>query len=249
MTRIEKARDRTKRAKESYLRGEREGTIQAEIYAEVIDEDLWDVDFKSLEEWLAAIGKHGVSQAYAMARNFREGSKFIPTETLSEIPYVNLRDVLEVPESKRTAEMVQDAKDLTNNQLRETLNKAVPGLALEQRNYKGFPLEESERDVVMRAINLAKAKEEIKSESTALEYICQQYLSAEGDTPHFRAAQAVMETAEEQINPENLSAPPDAIGWGAVLVSIRRMARVFGFPEKRVMGKSDPIPVTTERVQ
>ena len=249
MTRDQEARKLTKEAKQCYLQRERTSTRLAEIYQQVIDDELWNVQYENFEGWLEAVGDHKASQAYAMARTYRELKKTVPKVALDKMPFVNARDLTEVPEARRTADMIKDATELTNNQLRERLNIAVPGLSLEKRNYRGFQVEESAGVMLDKALKLAKEKYEVETDSGAIEIIAGQFLSAEAETPQYSSAKAVVETVEESINPDDAGAPPTGQGWYSVLVMVRRMARVFGFPERRVMAKAQPVPVATERVQ
>jgi hypothetical protein len=177
---IEREEELYTEAKECHLVKGRQDTRLAEIYREVIDNKLWRHRCRDLPEWLEAVGDHKQSQAYAMASVEREFADTIPANVMEKIPYVNLRDLREVPESKRTAEMMQAATKLTNNQLRETLNKAVPGLALEQKNYIGFQLEKSALELIEKTIKFIKEREDIGTNAGALEYIVSQFCISEG---------------------------------------------------------------------
>lgn len=249
MTRKEEAEKLTDDAKELNLLIGRSWVALASIYKRFVDDKLWrELGFTGFPEWLAAVGDKSESQAYAMAATYRDLSETIPEPALAQMTMANARDLAKLPAKDRTAELVEAGTKMPNNQYREALNKAKPGIALEQTKYKGFQLEESAHDMVMRAIALAKRLEGVESDSGALEVVCSHFLASEGQESHYDAAKATVETVEQQIDPENLSAPPDKKGWGQILTMVRRMSRVFGFRERRVMPKSEPV-AASERVQ
>lgn len=172
MDRKQEAERLTTEAKDAYRQTGRWRTVLAGIYARVIDERIWDVDFDSFSDWVAVVGDDSASHAYAMADTYREAAKLIPAENLEEMTFSNARDFASVPESKRTAKMAKDAVTMPNNRYRASLNTAVPGLALEQRRYKGFQLDESQAELVERTIREIRERESLKTDSAALEWLC-----------------------------------------------------------------------------
>jgi hypothetical protein len=205
--------------------------------------------FKSLDDWLDAIGDIGRSQAYGLAGIYRELSQTIPEEAITQMTVANAKDLAKVPVSKRTADLVQAATQLPNKQYRDVQNKVVPNLAIEPKEYKGFQLDASALKVVEEGLALARKNENLETDSAALEFVFAQYVSSEGDTPYYSSAKAVVETVEEQIDPDDLARPPDAKGWGRVLVVVRKMSRVFGLKERRVMPSVAEPVAASKRVQ
>jgi hypothetical protein len=178
--REQQAKKLTEQAKESYKRIGREWTMLAGIFAKVIDGKLWDIEYGSFEDWLDAVGDKKESQARAMANTYRELSQTVAEEVLSQMTFTNACDFAKVPAARRTVEMELGAAELPNNQYRKQLNMAVPGLALEERTYKGFFLEKSQMEVVNQALSLCRERESLATDTAALEYICSQYLIGEG---------------------------------------------------------------------
>jgi len=247
MTREQEARRLTQKAKESYQRIGREWTALAGIYKRVIDWHLWDVDFDSFDSWLAAVGDKASSQAYSMARTYGDLRETVPEKTLNQMTLANARDFAKVPVARRTADLAQAATEMPNNQYREALNKAIPGIALESVSYKGFQLDVSQRKLLMEAVELARSKYDLETESAAIELIAQQFLSEEGEEKHFRAAEIVSAIVEDAINPQALSAPPEPRAWGDILEAVRNMRTIFGF--EKWIRRSRPLVSQIERVQ
>ena len=181
MGREQEARKLTEQAKELNLLIGRTWVKLAAIYKRVVDEKLWNVQYDSFGDWLAKVGDKGESQAYSLVATYRDLEEPVPEEAMERMTISNARDLTNIPAAKRTAALVKAGAEQTNNEFRETLNKAVPGIALEQKSYKGFQLEKSQKEMVMRAINFARHKEEIESDEGALEFICAQYLISEGE--------------------------------------------------------------------
>lgn len=251
MTRKQQAVKLTDDAKALNLLIGRTWVALAAIYKQMRDDRLFEeVGYESFPDWLAAVGDVGRSQAYGMIQTYEDLKETLPDDAIAQMTMANARDLTKIPATERTATLVEAATRMPNNEYRQELNQANPGIALEQRSYMGFQLELTVYEMARRALTLAKGEDDVDTDAAAFEVIISHYLSSGGDTPQYRAAKAVVETVEEIIDPGNLGAPPDAEGWGSVLVVVRRMARIFGFPERRVMpGKTGPSSIATEQVQ
>ena len=246
MTREQRAREKTKRAKELYLLIGRSWTELAALYKEVVDDSLWDVEFASFAEWCEAVGDQGESQAYKMVRTYRELEKDLPEKVIGQMTLANAQDLIKVPANKRTAEDVEAAMHMPNRQFRERLNKQHPGIALEPTSYKGFPLEASALKVVNQAINMAREQQGFDSDSAAIEYICAQFRMNEGEPAvQVKAAQRLHDAIENSIDPQYPGKPPGDLLWAEVLVADDEMAKIFGFRRRTV--RVEELVAVTER--
>jgi len=212
----------------------------ARIYKQVVDDELWKFSYASFQAWLVRVGDKGLSQAYSMIGIYRDLSETLAESVIEKMTMANARDLTEVPASKRTADDVEAATRLTNNEYRRNLNLAHPGITLEPRTYKSFQFEESQLALVNQAIALAREKNGIGTDGGAMEHICQQFLAAEGEERHARAAQIVTNTVEGMIDPGDLSRPPDSVGWGTILGVVENMAKVFGFKMREISRPGRP---------
>jgi hypothetical protein len=247
--REQQAKKLTEQAKESYKRIGREWTALAGIFSKVIDGQLWNVEFGSFEDWLDAVGDKKASQAYAMARTYRDLEQSVPEKALSQMTFTNAQDFARVPVARRTAAMVQDATEMPNNQFRKQLNVAVPGLALEERSYRGFQLEKSQLKIIDQALELVRERQGLITDSAALEWLCAQIVIGEGESPYYIAARLVFFTVQAQVGDVNPEATPSEVGWSAVIAVVNRLGEVFGFkrppskaedPEIAVAGATSP---------
>lgn len=250
MSRIEKAKSLTKEARELNLSIGRSSLALGKIYKQVHDEKLFtEVGYETFEAWGQGVGDLGRSQMFSVIQTYTElRDSSIPEEAIAMLPLTNARDLLKIPLRKRTVALVQMATSMSNKEFRAELEKSTPGLTLEARSYRGFQLEESQRLVVNQAINLARQKENLESDSSALELICAQFLASEGDAPQYIAAKMVVDTIESAIDPGNLAKPPDSITWGTILTVVERMEIVFGF-KKRAMPRAPAKAAEGARVQ
>lgn len=248
MTRKEEAEKLTSDARSLVLLAGRTWTAYAAICERMIEEELYtEVGFNNFPEWCAAVGDKSAPASYAYARTYSELKKTISEPAIAQMTMSNAIDLAKVPESKRTADLAEKATHMPNNQFRLEVNKVTP-IALEQRLYKGFQLDASAEAMVKRAIKLAE-KDGAQGESEALEVICAAYLASEEQDTHYRAAKSLVDIIEESVNAEKFSDPPDRKAWAYVVATSRRVARVFGFKERRVMpSKAEEAAAVTTKV-
>ena len=249
MNRKEEAEKLTSDAKALVLLAGRSWTAYAAICDRMIQEKLYEeIGFENFSSWCEEVGDKSAKSSYADAYAYHKLAETLPEAAIAQMPIGNARDLAKVPESKITADLVQKATETTNKRFRVAINKAVPNLHLEQTNQKKFDLQDSALKMVNEALALAKKDNDIEDDAGALEVICQAYLAAEGQASHYHAAKTLVDTIEENVNPDKVSAPPTPKGWANVVVTERRMARIYGFAEKRVM-PTKPVVETSARVQ
>jgi hypothetical protein len=249
MTREQEAKKLTEKAKELNRSIGRSSLALGGVYKLVDEGKLFkEAGFDSFEEWLAEVGDLKRSQAYSLIGTYRELQETIPEEAIETMQLNNARDLVKVPAKKRTAALVRAASEMSNKNFREEVEKVQPGLALEERGYKGFQLDASQRLVVNQAINLARQKENLETDGAALELVCSQFLAAEGETPQYVAAKTVADTVESAIDTGDLAKPPEPTMWGVILTAVERMETVFGF-KKRSMPRGPAKIAEGARVQ
>jgi hypothetical protein len=181
MTRRERLDDLTRKAKESNLLIERTSLALGKIYAQVTSgaPPLYKLRFSTFEAWLDEVGDHRASQAYLLREQYLQLKDFLPDHVIERMPLNNARDFLKLPESKRTEAVAEKACEQTNRKFRTTLNQIQPGLALEDKTYKGFVMDANVRPVIEQAITLAKERHGLTTDADALEYICAQFIARE----------------------------------------------------------------------
>lgn len=177
MTIEQEARQATEKAKGLHLGIGRSWTALASIYADVLTRRLYSyVGFDNFSEWLAAVGDHEPSMAYSMADTYRELSKTIEPSEIGRMTMANARDLAKIPEKDRTLELVAAGAVEGNNAYRERLELAKPGICLERRTYKGFHLQESQYEVLQRAIRVAMDQGAKTQAEALVDVICAEFL-------------------------------------------------------------------------
>jgi hypothetical protein len=237
--RVQRARQLTKEAKDLNLLIGRSWTRIAKIYTEIDTDDLWrDAGFESFGDWLRAVGDHERSQAYEYKRIYREMQEAkIPEAVIAKVPLRNAKDLLKVPESKRTAAVAKDACEQTNRQFRETIERVSPGLALDPHDYKGFKLGASAKQFIDEAIALAKEREEgVESDGQALEVICKAYMLGESER-YRQAVKEVVIAAVEAASSVSQGEVARLEFLANILGSIEVAREVFGITYREIEQK------------
>ena len=181
MDRLQRAQELTELAKGKYLLIGRTWVELAAIFKEMSEDRYYvDLGFKSFGGWLEKVCDRAESQAYEMIKTYRELSKTIPESAIAQMTMANARDLARIPERDRTPEMVEAGTRLINNQYRDMLSKAKPGITLEQRSYKGFVLEASMLTLTDKVLECIRQKEELASDTLAFEWLIADYAVREG---------------------------------------------------------------------
>jgi hypothetical protein len=83
-------------------------------------------------------------------------------------------------------------------------------------------------------------REELKTETAALEWLCAQVMAGDPESPHYKAARPLYRAIEDALDPNRES--PEARKWARIVVLAAEMGEVFGFEKKpaKQVGQAEP---------
>lgn len=171
----------TKQARDLNLLIGRSSLMLGKVYRRVSYAKLYrEAGFASFDDWLAAVGDIGRSQAYLVMDLYTELEATVPAEVIAKLPLNNARDLVKLPESKRKdEETLAAACGQTNAQFRRRIEAVQPGLHLEDLEYIGFKVHASAKTTIEQALERAQEIYDLHTKGMALEFICADWLAGQ----------------------------------------------------------------------
>ena len=183
---MERLRELGRQAKEGNLLIGRKMMAVAKIYEEVTagDPPLWQrCGYKELAVWLREVGDHEQTQAYRYAETYRKLKTRIPADVIDRLPLNNARDLMLVPDSALTYDVLKAATEMPNRRFREAVEREVPNLNLPTSVYLTYKVDATAEPWIRKAINVVMERQELKSQGAALEWLAVNFLQSIGEAP------------------------------------------------------------------
>lgn len=127
--------------------------------------------FTSFDEWLLDAAPYSRSHCYAAKGIYEELAESIPRQTLMKINETNARTLLEVSSTVRP-KLAESAVVLSEDQLRQTIQKDFPQQHVERKRTLTFHLSESAYQVVTDTLNYIGSRLEISDRDGQIEALC-----------------------------------------------------------------------------